>query len=193
MSEPVQPHGYYCPYPLTTHRPCSCPRSSIRIKRAFLQFPRPASPQPNSRSHYYVCKMRTLIAMALLLLVLSITASPLKQAKIKRGGLDGRDKGRDPRPTSSSMGPSKHWHHPHPTTSETHPSSSHAHKKHHPTPKKHHPSHHKHHSPSSSSKHHPTHNKHHPTPSKHYPTPSLSTGKHHPEHPTQTANNHGDV
>ncbi|KAH8996508.1 hypothetical protein EDB86DRAFT_2918986 [Lactarius hatsudake] len=137
--------------------------------------------------------MRSLIAMTLLLLVLSITATPLKQAKIKRGGLDGRDKGRDPWPTSSTMGPSKHWHHPHPTPSETHPSSSTTHKKHHPTPKKHHPSPHKQHSTSSSSKHYPTPNKHHPTPSKQYPTPCLSTGEDHSGHPAQTTNIHGDV
>ncbi|KAH8988067.1 hypothetical protein EDB92DRAFT_1070317 [Lactarius akahatsu] len=175
--------------------------SSIRIKRAFFQFPRLASLHPNSRSHYYVCKMRTLIAMTLLLLFLSVTASPLKQAKIKRGGLDGRDKGRDPRPTST-MTASKHWHHPHPTPSET-PCSSNAHSKHHPTPTKHH--HHKHHPTSTPSKHHPTSNKHHPTSNKHHPTsnkhhptsskhhPTPSISKHHPEHPTQTANNYGDV
>ncbi|KAH9176385.1 hypothetical protein EDB89DRAFT_2065726 [Lactarius sanguifluus] len=65
------------------------------IKHAFVHCLRPEPPQRND-SYCRVCKMRILIAMSLLLFILY--CSPLKQAKIKRGGLDSRDDDNYPKP-----------------------------------------------------------------------------------------------
>jgi len=119
------------------------------IKHAFRLCFRPATPQHtgNSHSYYYLCKMRILIAMTLLMFILTIVAAPLKQAKIKRGSLNGRNNnyGRWYKPpmTYSRHSPSKTpgKYHTHPTPTKSHPTSS----KHSsptkrpPTPTKHYP------------------------------------------------------
>ncbi|KAH9055071.1 hypothetical protein EDB87DRAFT_1764446 [Lactarius vividus] len=96
------------------------------IKYGLPQF-RPASPQHNSRSLLptHLCKMRVLMSMTILMLVLSVAATPLKQAKINRGDIGRRDSGHDdhgegPKHKPKHHKPSKHFSTPSPTYHYSH-------------------------------------------------------------------------